>query len=150
MAEISEADLGEIEALFVQTASGFESADSRITLRGVSPSTLYFSDRPRREVGHISSQHFVDIWDDGENSFEIDPPNAVVSFLSADGEPPEDAVVVITDPQLEGDSLSYAIDVLEGTMPARSGPVSLFIDPMGRPLSPMSVAGVRRRERRRL
>ena len=149
MTEITEAELGEIEALFVQTSSGFTSTPNRITLQGVSPSTLYFSDRPKREVGHISSQHFVDIWGDGENSFEIDPPNAVISFLSQNGEPPADAVVVITDPQLDGDSLSYAIDVLDGTMPAHTGPVSLFIDPMGRPLSPGSVAGVRRRERRR-
>jgi len=149
MSEITEAELEEIEALFVQTSSGFESTEGRITLKGVSPSTLYFSDRPKREVGHISSQHFVDIWDDGENSFEIDPPNAVLSFLSSEAAP-EDAVVVITDPQLVGDSLSYAIDLLDGTIPAHSGPVSLFIDPMGRPLSPGSVAGVRRRQRRRM
>ncbi len=149
MTEITEAELGDIEALFVQTSSGFESTEGRITLQGVSPSTLYFSDRPKREVGHISSKHFVDIWSDGENSFEIDPPNAVISFLAAADSAPEDAVVVITDPRLEGDSLSYAIDLLDGTIPNHTGPVSLFIDPMGRPLSPMSVAGVRRRERRR-
>ena len=44
----------------------------------------------------------------------------------------------------------YPIDVLEGTVPAQTGPVTLFIDPFGRPLSPVSVAGVRRRERRRM
>jgi len=149
MSEISEAELEEIEALFVQSAGGFESAEGRITLKAVSPSTLYFADRPQREVGHIASTKFVDIWGEGENSFEADPPNAVLAFLETGGAAPEDAVVVIKDPRFEGDSLSYAVDVLEGTLPATSGPVSLFIDPMGRPLSPMSVAGVRRRQRRR-
>ena len=43
----------------------------------------------------------------------------------------------------------YAIEVLEGVVPAGSGPVSLFIDPFGRPMSPVSVCGVRRRGRRR-
>jgi hypothetical protein len=38
----------------------------------------------------------------------------------------------------------------EGTVPAHTGPVTLFIDPFGRPLSPVSVCGVRRRWRRRM
>jgi hypothetical protein len=38
----------------------------------------------------------------------------------------------------------------EGTVPAHTGPVTLFIDPFGRPLSPVSVCGVRRRGRRRM
>ena len=38
---------------------------------------------------------------------------------------------------------------LDGEMPASGGPNSLFIDVIGRPLSPVSVCGVRRRERRR-
>jgi len=57
--------------------------------------------------------------------------------------------MTIMDPQLDGDTLTYKVNVLDGTLPATAGPCSLFIDPIGRPLSPMSVAGVRRRERRR-
>jgi len=38
--------------------------------------------------------------------------------------------------------------VLEGTLPAESGPCSLFIDVFGRPLSPVSVAGSKRRQLR--
>lgn len=33
--------------------------------------------------------------------------------------------------------------------PATAGPCVLFIDPLGRPLSPVSVVGVRRRDMRR-
>jgi hypothetical protein len=62
---------------------------------------------------------------------------------------PENAVVVIQEPSLNGGELTYAIETLDGTVPDRAGPVTLFIDPFGRPLSPVSVAGVRRRERRR-
>jgi hypothetical protein len=58
-------------------------------------------------------------------------------------------VVVITDPELNGDELAYSIDVLEGAVPESAGPATLFIDPFGRPLSPVSVCGVRRRGRRR-
>jgi hypothetical protein len=57
--------------------------------------------------------------------------------------------VVISDPAVTEDGLRYRIQTLQGALPATSGPCVLFIDPLGRPLSPMSVAGVRRRDMRR-
>jgi len=138
------------EAMFVQTAQGIESADGTLTLRGITPSTLYFSDRPERVTGQMATSDFVDLWGAGENSFESDPPNAVLSFLEPGGQVPEDAVVVLTEPRLSDGELSYSIDVLEGAVPATTGPVTLFIDPFGRPLSPVSVCGMRRRQRRRM
>ena len=137
------------EAMFVQTAQGIDSAGGNLTLRGITPSTLYFSDRPQRVVGHMTTTDFVELWGAGENSFETDPPNAVLSFLEPGGEVPEDAVIVIKEPRLADGDLSYSIEVLEGAVPAHTGPVTLFIDPFGRPLSPVSVCGVRRRGRRR-
>jgi hypothetical protein len=96
-----------------------------VTLQGVTPSTLYFSDRPQRVVGHMTTADFVELWGEGENSFASDPPNAVLAFLGSGEDAPQDAVVVIKDPELVDDH------------------------PFGRPLSPVSVCGVRRRERRR-
>jgi hypothetical protein len=98
----------------------------------------------------MTTADFVDLWGEGDNSFTADPPNAVLSFVDAGADAPTDAVIVIKKPLLEGGQLSYSIDVLEGTVPAQGGPVTLFIDPFGRPLSPVSVCGVRRRERRRV
>ena len=135
--------------MFVQSASGLTTSDHTLTFHGLSPSTLFFADRPQRVVGHLSSQKFVSEWGDGENSFAEDPPNAVVSFLEAGDKTPEEATVVLSAPQMNQDSLTYTIEILEGTLPARAGACSIFIDPIGRPLSPMSVAGVRRRQRRR-
>jgi hypothetical protein len=100
-------------------------------------------------VGHLTSKQFVDLWGEGENSFAADPPNAVISFLSDDDEAPEDAIVVLKDPGLEGDKVTYTVKVLEGKLPARGESCSVFIDPFGRPLSPVSVAGMHRRARRR-
>jgi hypothetical protein len=112
-------------------------------------STLFFADRPQRVVGHVHSEKFINQWGEGTNSFADDPPNAVVSFLESGDAPPEEVTVVLRDPQLHQDTLTYKVEVLDGTLPVKSGPCSLFIDPIGRPLSPMSVAGVRRRQRRR-
>ena len=137
------------QSMFVQTARAITSDGTRMTLKDVTPSTLYFSDRPKRIVEHMSTVDFVDLWAEGDNSFEEDPPNAVLAFLEPGAEAPEDAVVVIRQPRLENGELSYSIETLEGTVPTQTGPVTLFIDPFGRPLSPVSVCGVRRRERRR-
>ena len=138
------------ESMFVQTARGITSDGGTVTLQGVTPATLFFSDRPERVVGHMTTADFVGLWGEGDNSFATDPPNAVLAFVEAGADAPTDAVIVIKNPTLEDGQLSYSVDVLEGTVPAKGGPVTLFIDPFGRPLSPVSVCGVRRRERRRM
>jgi hypothetical protein len=138
------------ESMFVQTAQSITSKEGVITLCGVTPSTLYFSDRPQRVVGHMTTADFVELWGEGANSFEADPPNAVLAFLEPGDDVPEDAVVEISEPRLEDGRLSYSIELLEGSVPAQTGPATLFIDPFGRPLSPISVCGMRRRERRRM
>src|SRR5690349_24752289 len=109
--------LERIDALFVQGAARFSSRQDTITLHGLADSTVYFADRPRREIGHIPSHRFVELWEAGVNSFAVDPPNAVISFLDADGGAPDDVVVVLREPKLEGSNLTYRVDVLEGALP---------------------------------
>ncbi len=148
MADDIEKQLEEMSAMFVQSAHEMTFDGERLTLHGLAPATLFFSDRPQRLVGHLTPQQFVDLWAEGENSFADDPPNAVLSFLD-EADTIEDAIFVLQEPQLEGDVITYKIAVLEGNVPNSSRSCSLFIDPFGRPLSPVSVAGMRRRTRRR-
>ena len=142
-------ELDDISALFVQTAHSVEHVDGRIVMRAVTPSTLYFSDRPQRVVGHLATDEFIGFWDDGEDSFAQDPPNAVLAFIGQGDSVPEEVVIEINDPVLTGSDLSYSAIELDGNLPAKAGACSLFIDPFGRPLSPVSVAGMNRRDRRR-
>jgi hypothetical protein len=125
------AQANEIEALFVQSAAGMAYERGRLTLNGVGPTTLLFSDRPQRLTGHVPTEEFLDAWGDGDDSFADDPPNAVLSVFSED------------------DRFSYQVEILDGEMPASGGASSLFIDVIGRPLTPVSIAGVHRRGRRR-
>ena len=141
------AQTDEFEALYAQTAAGMAYDNGRLTLNSIAPTTLYFSDRPERITGHITTQEFFDSWGEGDDSFASDPPNAVLSIFSE--EEVNDVVVVLQEPTLVGDQMSYQVDILDGEMPASGGASSLFIDMIGRPLTPVSVAGVRRRGRRR-
>jgi hypothetical protein len=142
----SDPQVERIDALFVQSATAFTSGPGTITLHGLADSTVYFADRPRREIGHIPSHRFVELWETGANSFAIDPPNAVLSFLDENGSAPEDAVVVLREPLLEDAQLTYSVEILEGTLPPRWGPCALFIDVFGRPLVPVSGWRAQRRK----
>jgi hypothetical protein len=133
--------------LFVQNANSIHYADGKLTLKGVSPTTIMFSDRPERIAGHMATTRFVPFWSKGKDSFLADPPNATLSIVDEDQV--NDVVVELRDPVLKGDELSYNVRVLEGEMPAKGGPVSLFIDIIGMPLTPLSYAGVARRTYRR-
>ena len=149
MSENTEPNVESIEALFVQSAHGLTTSSDSVTFHGLAHATLFFADRPQRVVGHLTSRKFVDQWGEGEDSFAEDPPNAVLSFLEDGDTVPEEVTMTISDPQLDGDTLTYQVDILDGMLPTTAGPCSLFIDPVGRPLSPVSVAGMRRRQRRR-
>lgn len=138
----------EVELLFVQSATSASLADGVLTLGGVSGATIYFSDRPERIAGHLTTEEFVESWGVGEDSFESNPPNATLSLLS--GPEPQEIVVTITNPRLEEGDLIYDAAVIEGAATATGGASSLFIDVIGRPLTPMSYAGVARRTARRV
>lgn len=135
------------EFMFVQNAQGASFSDGTLTLQGVSPVTVFFSDRPDRIAGHGLTTEFVAKWGEGDNSFASDPPNASLSMVV--GDEIVDVIAVLENPRLEGSDLLYDVELLDGEMPANAQGVSLFIDVIGRPLTPLSVAGVARRTRRR-
>ena len=90
---------------------------------------------------------FVPFWSKGKDSFLSDPPNADISIL--EGDKLQQVVAVLQAPELKGDNLTYTIKVLEGDMPAKGADVSVFIDVIGMPRTPLSYAGVARRTYRR-
>lgn len=135
--------------LFVQTAKGmrYDADLKRLTLTSASPVTLFFSDRPERIAGNMETAAFVPFWSEGKDSFLSDPPNADLSVLR-DGKLHQ-TVVVLHDPVLEGEDLHYTVDIVDGEMPATGQDVSVFIDIIGMPATPLSYAGVARRSYRR-
>ena len=56
---------------------------------------------------------------------------------------------MLEDPVLEGRDLTYTVKVIDGQMPDKGSDVSIFIDIIGMPLTPVSYAGVARRSFRR-
>jgi len=128
------------EFLFVQSASNVAFKDGVLTLQDVSPVTAFFSDRPQRIVGHVRNDLFLKQWTEGKNSFKSDPPNAALSIFSEKARP-TGAVVVLSNPRLEGKNLLYDVRTLKGTLPAAGTETTLFIDGGGAPCDPMYDTG---------
>jgi hypothetical protein len=143
------ADDQECDMLFVQDAKAMSFDGSRLTLKDANPNIIFFCDRPVRTAGHMTRDAFMKLVTEGENNFAVNPPNAAVSIFGTSGDVTEAVVTLHERPVVRGDNLVFPLKVIEGELPSEGGAVMMFIDPIGRPLSPTSAAGVHRRHRRR-
>ena len=137
-----------VPSLFVLNSRGVTLKGGKLTLSGISPTAIVFADRPVRSAGHERINHIVEEWapsNTDPDSFAKDPPNATVSAFMKAGTGIRDAVVVLKNPVVEGDRLTFDVDVLEGDLTGADGPASIFIDIIGRPATPRSFAGAARR-----
>jgi hypothetical protein len=116
-----------VPSLAVLNAAGAKLENGKLVLTGVSPNTIVFADRPTRAAGHETTRQFLQQWDEGNESFAKDPPNATVSVLGASAGEVSDAVVVLKSPKLDGTTLSFDVSMLEGGS-ISGGPVAVFID----------------------
>ena len=133
-----------VPSLGVVNAKSATLADGKLTLAGTAGNIIVFADRPVRAAGHESTEMFVSRWGEGKNSFKSDPPNATISVLGGDKDGVTDAVVVLKDVKLEGDTLTFDVDVLEGDLKGLKGPAALFIDgwvAVGGPRGGVAVGG---------
>ena len=96
------------ELLFVQTSDGAALYESTLWLTGISPNTGWFTDRPYREAGQIPTEEFLTLWDEGENSFADDSPNA--DFTCTFGGEVVNYVVELQNPTLAVPYVSEGCD----------------------------------------
>jgi hypothetical protein len=122
-----------VELLLVQNSRDvtIDKDKGTLTLKGVSPTTLFFSDRPVRMAGHFNKEDYLKLWTDGKDSFDADPPNATLSVFEGGQDDLLDVVVKLYKPRYRGDDLIYDITLIEGQLPKAGGPSSLFIDIFG-------------------
>ena len=83
---VKEQSAKQADFLFVQTAKSmsFDKSTNKLTLEGVSSTTLFFTDRPERIAGNMKTTSFIPFWSTGKDSFLKDPPNADISTVEGD------------------------------------------------------------------
>lgn len=120
-----------IQSLIVMNSRGATLQGDKLTMTGISPNSIIFADRPVRLAGHEPTAMLLEDWGKGNDNFTKDPPNATISTFSKDGTSVKDAVVVLKAPKLEGDTLTFTVQVLEGDITGADGGAALFIDIFG-------------------
>ena len=121
--------------MYVQDAAGGTLTETTLVLSGVDESTPWFTDRPYREAGQITTAEFVALFsEEGANSFAADPPNA--DFTCKSGGEVVNQVVTLTDPVLDetAGTLTYTVALVpnvaggDSTEITCDGDAHLFVD----------------------
>lgn len=138
---------GKVPFMFVQTAESgtFDvqpnGAGFKLTLRGVSPQTVYFSDRPERVAGGVANKAFLD----GLGFSNENPPNAAIVLTEPKSADSDVIVVTLANPVYDAVAQTLVYDAkplknTEGTglafwgkrsdkaLPSSFSKVSVFID----------------------
>jgi hypothetical protein len=125
-----------VPSMIVLNARSATLGNGKLVLNGISPNAIIFADRPVRSAGHAMTVHLLEEWSDkAPDSFAKYPPNATVSAFSKSKKGAVDAVVVLKSPKLEGQRLTFDVDVLEGDLAGGDGAVSVFTDLINLPMA---------------
>ena len=121
------------EWLYTHTAIEATATSSTTLVIPFTEDIFAFTDRPNREHKYISGDEFASYWNDYDdaNSFKLDPPNAVLTWVDGDGV--SEVEVVITDANFDGNNVIYTIENTTITANQSFEDVSLFVD--GNPYS---------------
>ena len=119
------------EWLYTHTSLDATATNSTTIVIPLTGEIFAFTDRPYREHKYISGDEFASYWNDydDENSFKLDPPNAVLTWVDEDGV--EEVEVVITDAHFDGANMIYTIENTTITANQSFEDVSLFVDGNG-------------------
>ena len=116
--------------LFVINARSGVYDGQNLKLDGVEH-VLYFSDRPERISGEMKPALFKENWDNGKDSFEKNPPNAVLSILNKKGV--ENLVLELVNLKISKEgTMDFEVRIIKGKLnkdvPVPFSVASLFID----------------------
>ena len=125
--------------LYAHTASQGIATSSTTFVMPVTDDIFGFTDRPYRKSKYISGDEFASYWNDYDdvNSFKLDPPNAVLTYV--DGDEIKELEVVITDATFDNSNITYTIDNTSLTNNETFDDASLFVDGNG-PISKIYLA----------
>ena len=96
--------------LFVQNGTGGTLSETTLTLTGVNSQTGWFTDRPHRKAGQLTTEEFLSLWDEEMNLFAENPPNGDFT-CEVEGEVVNYALALLS-PSVAGDALSYSVNLL--------------------------------------
>jgi len=109
---------------------GDQESGYKLILEEPHDTVIWFADRPIRKAGYKDIKDFLKAWEEGKDSFEKDPPNAVLIIGNS-----EPVVVELILVSWDENRATFKLKSLNGEISDKSGPVTLFID--GGPIQPV-------------
>ena len=106
---------------------GNQQTGYKLILEEPHDTVIWFSDRPERKAGYKDIKDFLKAWDKGKDSFEKDPPNAVLIIGNS-----EPIVVELILVSWDENRATFEIKIIEGEISDKSGPVTLFVDKLAK------------------
>ncbi|MGD1836265.1 MAG: hypothetical protein ACPKQO_11160 [Nitrososphaeraceae archaeon] len=108
-----------------------------LELNKVSDKTILFSDRPDRIVTSASTSDFIGNWTTGEDSFVVNPPNAVLIVDKIEGKQ-NIAIVELSNPVFDSTKKTLKYDIILDDsksieLPSEFEESTLVMDPAGNP-----------------
>lgn len=109
------------------SSTPIENGEQRITISGVPPTSMWFTDRPGHVAGAESTEALLT---DFFTNFPDNPPNATISMLV--GGQSETRIITLSDPVLNGSTVEFTSTPLEndpwGVIPQSATEISVTID----------------------
>jgi len=102
---------------------GDQETGYKLILEEPHDTVIWFADRPIRKAGYTDIRDFLKTWDEGKDSFEKDPPNAVLVIGNS-----EPVVIELILVSWNENQATFEIKSLKGEISDKSGPVTLFVD----------------------
>ena len=113
--------------LFVHTAGTAQVTNSTTIIMPLTRDIFAFTDRPYRKHLYLNGKKYASLWGTDEtNSFIIDPPNAVLTWV--DGDQIKELDVIITNATFNEGNLTYLIKDKFRIPVENIQNVSLFVD----------------------
>ena len=122
--------------MIVLNARGAKLAGQKLTLDGVSPNAIVFADRPVRAAGHALTAHLLEEWSATAPGQLRQGPAQRHGVGDEQGQRQRGRRRGrLKAPKLEGDKLTFDVQLLEGDLANADGPATVFIDIINLPIA---------------
>lgn len=107
-----------------------------LELKNIDNMVLYFSERPVRKAGFMSTNQFMSGWGDGKNSLQVNPPNAAIVYAALQSRKvinnnnmTQAIPIELSSPVVTHDGLMFRMKPLDGSLDIGTfDRISIFID----------------------
>ena len=122
-------DVARTDLVLIQVASAFVADHHRLTLRDLSPTTIWLLDGPTRRIGHMSTGTLLDLWWDPRSGLAGSSLPALLGRADPEAQHVPDPILLLGSPRISGSGIQYDVELISGTLPTHSGACVLFLGP---------------------